>query len=477
MENTTHDTLIFIPTYNEAGNVGVLLRMILQLALPADVLVIDDNSTDGTADVVRRIAGSASCVALRSRSGKLGIGSAHLDALHYAKERGYRVLVTMDADFSHQPSDILRFLEKQEAYDIVVGSRFQAERSLNEWTPLRKAITYLGHFLTKTLLRLPYDATGAFRLYRLDRIPNQLIEMISSQDYEYFFESLSIFHAAQLNIGEIPVVLPARTYGHSKMQLSHMIRGIRRLLQLSLNLFALRRQFRTSQQGYYHPDKTAEEWNEYWGQREPRPEYKFYEIVASFYRKYLIKGTLNHFIRKTFRPGEHLLHAGCGGGEVDEDVVAFADVTALDISPAAINKYKSRLKANAIVGDIFQLPPDGPRYDGIYNLGVMEHFSPDEIRRILVQFNRALNGNGRLLLFWPPVFGASVIALRILRWSFQRVLRRDIVFHPAEPSLLRSRKEVSSFLKEAGFQLTEFSFGMRDAFTYAVVVADKKQGI
>ena len=192
---------------------------------------------------------AASCVALRSRSGKLGIGSAHLDALHYAKERGYRVLVTMDADFSHQPSDIPRFLEKQKEYDIVVGSRFQAERSLNEWTPLRKAITYLGHFLTKTLLRLPYDATGAFRLYRLDRIPNQLIEMISSQDYEYFFESLSIFHAAQLKIGEIPVVLPARTYGHSKMQLSHMIRGIRRLLQLSLNLFALRRQFRTSTAG------------------------------------------------------------------------------------------------------------------------------------------------------------------------------------------------------------------------------------
>ena len=86
MENTTHDALIFIPTYNEAGNVaGILLRMILKLALPADVLVIDDNSTDGTADVVRRIVGAAPCVSLQSRPGKLGIGSAHLDALHYFK--------------------------------------------------------------------------------------------------------------------------------------------------------------------------------------------------------------------------------------------------------------------------------------------------------------------------------------------------------------------------------------------------------
>jgi hypothetical protein len=88
-----------------------------------------------------------------------------------------------------------------------------------------------------------------------------------------------------------------------------------------------------------------------------------------------------------------------------------------------------------------------------------------------------LSANGRLLIFWPPVFGLSVFALRILRWSFKRVLRRDIVFHPAEPSLLRSRKEVTGFLDEAGFQLKEFYFGIRDAFTYVVVVADKKQDV
>jgi len=472
----THDTLIFTPTYNEAGNIGELLRAILELALPADILVIDDNSTDGTAEMVRRIASSAPFITLQCRPGKLGIGSAHLDAFRYAQEHGYRVLVTMDADFSHQPTDIPRFLEKRDEYEIVIGSRFNAERSLREWSPVRKLITHLGHFLTKTLLKLPFDATGAFRLYRLDRIPNELIGMISSRHYEFFFESLAVFHEAGLKIGEIPVVLPRRTYGHSKMQVAHMIRGVFRLLQLSLNLASLRRRVRQSQQAYYHPERTAEEWNVYWGQREPRPEYKFYEIVASFYRKYLIKRTLNHFIRKTFKPGERLLHAGCGGGEVDEDVVKFADVTALDISPAAISKYKNRFGVPTIVGDIFHLP-DGPQYDGIYNLGVMEHFSPDEIRRILVEFNKSLKGSGRLLLFWPPVFGASVIALRILRWSFKRVLRREIVFHPAEPSLVRSRKEVSSFLDEAGFQLREYYFGIRDAFTYVVVVADKRKDI
>jgi SAM-dependent methyltransferase len=297
--------------------------------------------------------------------------------------------------------------------------------------------------------------------------------MISSQHYEFFFESLATFHEAGLKIGEIPIVLPRRTYGHSKMQIVHMIRGIQRLVRLSFNLATMRSQFRRTKKNYYHPDKTAKEWNEYWGQREPRPEYKFYEIVASFYRQYLIKRTLNHFIQKTFKPGERLLHAGCGGGEVDEDVVKFADVTALDISPAAINQYRSRFNIPALVGDVFRLP-DAPPYDGVYNLGVMEHFSPDEIRKILTQFNRALKANGRLVLFWPPTFGLSVFALKILRWTFKRILGREIVFHPAEPSLVRSRKEVISFLSDTGFQLREFNFGFRDAFTYVVVVADKK---
>ena len=246
MQQAARDTLIFVPTYNEAGNIGELLRLILKLELPADILVIDDSSTDGTADVVRQVAATAPCVELQSRPGKLGIGSAHLQAIRYAKQRGYGLMVTMDADFSHQPSDIPRFLREHAECDVVVGSRFEAERSLREWSVLRKTITHLGHFLTKTLLNLPYDATGAFRLYRLDRIPDELIGVISSQHYEFFFESLAIFHEAGLKIAEIPIVLPRRTYGHSKMEVAHMVRGIRRLLQLSFNLITLRREFRES---------------------------------------------------------------------------------------------------------------------------------------------------------------------------------------------------------------------------------------
>ena len=201
-----------------------------------------------------------------------------------------------------KPSDIPRFLEKQEEYDIVVGSRFQAERSLNEWTPLRKGITYLGHFLTKTLLRLPYDATGAFLIVSVGSHSEPAITDGSvRKDYEFFFESLAIFHTANLKIGEIPVVLPARTYGHSKMQFSHMIRGIRRLYSSRSICSACAVVSEHQQTGnFIIPSKTAEEWNEYWGQMVLAAS--GIQILPGCckgnYRKYLIKGTLNHFIAK-----------------------------------------------------------------------------------------------------------------------------------------------------------------------------------
>ena len=209
-------TLIFVPTFNEGENIGPLLRQILAIHIPADVLVIDENSADGTAAVVRSIASEFPQVSLQERSGKLGIGSAHIAALRYAKKCGYDLLLTLDADFSHQPEDIPRFLAKANNYDVVLGSRYVRSSSLDQWRLHRRILTHFGHFLTTTLLRLPYDASGAFRLYRIDRIPDSLIDSIDSRDYEFFFESLTLLHVRGFRIGEIPINLPARTYGQDR---------------------------------------------------------------------------------------------------------------------------------------------------------------------------------------------------------------------------------------------------------------------
>ena len=167
------EILIFTPTYNEADNIRSLIEQIFQLGLPADVLVIDDNSPDGTGDIVSGMMRNHPNLKLLKRAGKEGIGSAHLSALRHAKSEGYTVLISLDADFSHKPQDIPRLLELKETHDVVVGSRFQRESSLREWNLFRRFMTHLGHFLTKAMLRLPYDASGGLRLYRLGRIPIQ----------------------------------------------------------------------------------------------------------------------------------------------------------------------------------------------------------------------------------------------------------------------------------------------------------------
>jgi glycosyltransferase involved in cell wall biosynthesis len=474
-----NEILIFTPTYNEAENIRSLIEQLLKLGLPADILVIDDNSPDGTGDIIAKMMQNHPHLSLLKREGKQGIGTAHLAALRYAKAGGYRLFVSLDADYSHRPEDIPRLLELKDTYDIVVGSRFQRESSLREWNLFRRFITHLGHFLTQAMLRLPYDASGGLRLYRLDRIPVTLFDRIESRDYEFFFESLTLFHMAGFKIGELPVDLPARTYGHSKMRIGHMVRGLLRLFRLAGKLAMTRHRSggnNVKEKGSSDPEVMRENWDRYWDSKGEKVEKSAYDAIASFYRNYLIKPTLNRFIRKTFPPQAELIHAGCGGGEVDTDIVRYAKVTAVDISPNAVAKYLANHGAHAecLVMDIFHLSRLGRRFDGLYNLGVMEHFEEDHIRQILAEFNRTLKPGGHLVLFWPPVYGLSVIALRIIHFVLNRVMRRNVQLHPPEPSKVRSRRQIQKLLGESDFELETFSFGIRDAFTYAVIVATKR---
>ena len=474
-----NEILLFTPTYNEAENIRSLIEELLKLGLRADILVIDDNSPDGTGDIVAGMMQNHPNLKLWKREGKQGIGSAHLTALRYAKSEGYRLLVSLDADHSHRAEDIPRLLELKDTHDIVVGSRFQRESSLREWNLFRRFLTQLGHFLTRTLLRLPYDASGGLRLYRLDRIPTALFDRIESRDYEFFFESLTLLHISGFDIGELPVDLPARTYGHSKMRIGDMARGLSHLFLLAGKLALMRHRSRgkvNKGKESSDPELMRDMWDKYWDTKERNVERSTYDIIASFYRNHLIKPTLNHFIRNTFSPRAELIHAGCGGGEVDTDVVRYAKVTAVDISPNAVAKYLAShgAQAECMVMDIFHLSHLGRRFDGLYNLGVMEHFEVDQIRQILAEFHRTLKPGGRLVLFWPPVYGLSVIALKVIHFVLNHVLRRNVQLHPPEPSKVRSRRQIQELLDESDFDLKSFSFGIRDAFTYAVIVAAKR---
>jgi len=222
--------LVFIPTYNERDNVTKLYERIINLNLPLDILFIDDNSPDGTGAVLDQI--NKPNVFVIHRSGKLGIGSAHKDGIAWAYSHGYEQLITMDSDFLHRPEDIPAMMEQAKTADIVVTSRFLRDDSLREWTLWRKFLTTSGHMVTKLLLNMPYDITGAFRLYKIDRIPRELFDKVTSNGYPFFPESLNILNRNGFCISEIPVMLPKRTYGNSKLKFRDMVQWLFSILRL-----------------------------------------------------------------------------------------------------------------------------------------------------------------------------------------------------------------------------------------------------
>jgi dolichol-phosphate mannosyltransferase len=229
-----NEVLIFLPTYNEAGHVPVILERIQATGVKADVVFLDDNSTDGTRDIIDGFAAEFENVFAIHRTGKLGIGSAHLDGIRYAYDRDYRILVTMDSDLVHKPEDIPAFLEAGDKADVVIGTRFEMKNSLAEWNLFRKTLTHLGHILTRLLLRHDFDSTGGFRAYRLDKIRREAFDLVKARDYEFFYTSLTILHLNGHSIAEIPIELPGRVYGHSKMQLTHMAKSVLLMVKLGI---------------------------------------------------------------------------------------------------------------------------------------------------------------------------------------------------------------------------------------------------
>ncbi|MEI8342716.1 MAG: glycosyltransferase, partial [Verrucomicrobiota bacterium] len=210
-------TLIFVPTFNERDNAPRMCREIHALNLDADVLFVDDNSPDGTGELLEAMKTDHPRLIVNHRKGKLGIGSAHFDALDWAYEQGYELVVSLDCDFTHSPGDIPAMIAATENHDIAVGSRWLQQNSLPGWNIFRRLMTNLGHWLTCNVLGVPQDASGAFRAYRLDRLPREVFHLVKSRGYSFFFESLFIMNRNGFSIVEVPIVLPARTYGHSKM--------------------------------------------------------------------------------------------------------------------------------------------------------------------------------------------------------------------------------------------------------------------
>ena len=231
------DAIVIIPTYNEAKNIASALTQVLDLDGP-DILVVDDSSTDGTAEIIASLQTRVpDRVHVLSRAGKQGLGTAYLAGFRYALERGYEYICEMDADLSHQPSDVPALIAPVRAgrADLVVGSRYvQGVRVIN-WPLSRLILSYGAGIYTRMITRLPVaDVTAGFKCYHrrvLEAIP---FGRIRSNGYSFQIEMKYWAWKLGFRVMEVPIVFIERTEGDSKMSRAIVIEAMWKVWELRL---------------------------------------------------------------------------------------------------------------------------------------------------------------------------------------------------------------------------------------------------
>ncbi len=211
-------TLIIIPTYNEVENLPLLLTEIFSYAPQTDVLVVDDNSPDGTGELAETIRQQDSRLHVLHRPGKLGLGTAYIAGFHYALAHGYDAAFEMDADFSHDPCHLPAFLAAIEQADVVIGSRYIPGGSTPGWSALRRLISGSGNIFARFMLGLQVrDCTGGFRCYRRNVLEHLDLDTIQSRGYAFQVELTYRAVERGFKVVEIPITFLDRRLGTSKM--------------------------------------------------------------------------------------------------------------------------------------------------------------------------------------------------------------------------------------------------------------------
>jgi len=228
-------SIVIIPTYNEKGNIKRVIEAVLGLDKEIDILVVDDNSPDGTADIVKEMMGEfPNRVYILERKGKLGLGTAYIAGFKYCLEKGYEYIVEMDADFSHDPNDLPRLISACEnGADLSVGSRYVKGGKVENWPLLRILISFFASLYVRTVLWLNVrDTTAGFVCYNrrvLEKIDLDGIEFIG---YAFQIEMKYKAKKAGFKIVEVPITFRDRIVGQSKMSMdifNEALKGVIRM--------------------------------------------------------------------------------------------------------------------------------------------------------------------------------------------------------------------------------------------------------
>lgn len=211
-------TLVIIPTYNELDNIQKLVPYILEKYPELDILIVDDNSPDGTADFVEKLSRTDSRVKLIKRAKKMGLGTAYVEGFKYMLSNGYDAVIQMDADYSHDPKEIKNFLKKIKDYDLVLGSRYINGVRVINWPIRRLLLSYFANLYTRIITGMPIkDATGGFKCFRREVLEAIDLDNINSNGYSFQIEMNFLAWKKKFKIAEIPIIFVERVQGASKM--------------------------------------------------------------------------------------------------------------------------------------------------------------------------------------------------------------------------------------------------------------------
>ncbi|MCU7496371.1 MAG: polyprenol monophosphomannose synthase [Ignavibacteria bacterium] len=211
-------SIVIIPTYNEMENISVLIPDLMDRYPHLDILIVDDNSPDGTADYVRKMQENNGCIKLIERPKKMGLGTAYVAGFRYMLENGYDYAIQMDADYSHDPKEIGNFFREIRDNDLVIGSRYITGVNVVNWPMRRLLLSYFANYYTKFVTGIPVaDSTGGFKIFRRSVLETINLKDIRSNGYSFQIEMNYKAWKAGFKIKEIPIIFIDRVKGRSKM--------------------------------------------------------------------------------------------------------------------------------------------------------------------------------------------------------------------------------------------------------------------
>jgi dolichol-phosphate mannosyltransferase len=235
---------VVTPTYNEAENLPKLVSALFSLPLDLSVLVVDDNSPDGTGHIADELAlAHSGRVQVLHRPGKLGLRSAYLNGFQKILDGDSQAIVQMDADFSHDPSALVDMAQLLESNDAVLGCRYIKGGSVDErWPIWRKGLSAFGNYYARTILGIPlHDVTTGYRLWRRETLQQIPFERIQSNGYVFLVEMAYLAHCLEFQIGESPIYFADRRWGKSKMSIKIQVEAAFRIWQVWWNYRDLKR--------------------------------------------------------------------------------------------------------------------------------------------------------------------------------------------------------------------------------------------